>query len=312
MQALKWITAAFLLLVINTAIACPKPECVRIGAWNIEWLGSDKRSQPVDAATINEMAHLIADVWSIDVMSLEEINTELEGEVRGERYSLQPWQQLQAALQKRGYQTKAGSSGYAQHIVLIWRAPAQALQPPQELPVADHYVINDFCRSANLRVPLGGLFRAGQFDFWFTGVHLKANTGPAACTSAVRNEQTRQLANALQILSLRDKDIVVAGDFNASTRHDSLRALSAFGLRSISDKEHRSIDSNRYSYHSENSKKADSGSQLDHILLLPKATQEWQPASTTLFKPDDAKAFAQRYSDHLPLWADFSTRKDDD
>jgi endonuclease/exonuclease/phosphatase family metal-dependent hydrolase len=299
-------------LAIVTANACPSQDCVRVGSWNIAWLGSDKRQQASDDKTIEAMAVLIANELSVDLIALQEINTAMEGNIRGEHYSLAPYRKLHAALTRLGYTVQAGNSGYAQHIVLAWRAPVKALVLPHELAVPAEYTINDFCRSKNLRIPLAGYFRSGEFDFWAVGLHNKANTGPAACVNAVRKQQTEALVKTFPALIKKDRDIVLLGDFNTSAKNDSLSALYGAGFRSLTDKDHRHPASNKNSYHSANSKSDSSGSLIDHIMIRPADTQEWRPASTMIYQPSNSREFAQRFSDHLPLWADFSTRRDDD
>lgn len=303
---------AWLWLYAPLTQACPDATCVRIGSWNIEWLGSDKREQPVDQSTLEAMASLIANDWSIDLITLQEINTALDGEYRGEHYSLKTWHALQQALERRGYQTIAGQSGNAQHIVMAWRRPVVSLIPATDLSVPDRFVINEFCRSAHLRKPLAGLFRAGHFDFWLIGIHLKAGTGNTACNNAVREMQTADIARQLSSLTRRDADILIAGDFNATARHKTLSPLADVGFYPVSDKQTRHPDSGRFSHIGNQDKKPGSGTQLDQIMLLPTSEPEWKARSTRIYKPDNLKQFASRFSDHLPLWTDFSTTQDDD
>jgi predicted extracellular nuclease len=85
------------------------------------------------------------------------------------------------------------------------------------MQVPDSYRIDDYCYSSNLRKPLAGLFRAGQFDFWAIGLHLKSGYGgQSACTNAVRKMQVYYIAKQLDTLKKSDRDIVIIGDFNAS------------------------------------------------------------------------------------------------
>ncbi|MCC7515848.1 MAG: hypothetical protein IT470_00755 [Pseudomonadales bacterium] len=306
------VLCGWLWLISLTAQACPDTDCVRIGSWNIEWLGSDKRDQPVDQPTLNAMAAMIADEWSIDLITLHEINTTLHGEYRGEHYSLDAWKGLQQALERRGYHTATGNSGKAQHIVMAWRNPVVPLILPADMAVPDQFVINEFCRSSNLRKPLAGRFRAGQFDFWLIGIHLKSGVGNTACSSAVRERQSADIAQALPLLTRKDADVLIAGDFNATARHRTLAPLQDAGFYPISDKQHRSTHSSRISHIGNQNKKPGSGTQLDQIMLLPASQPEWQHQSTQIYKPDSLKIFADRFSDHLPIWADFSTDSDDD
>jgi len=291
-------------LLSHLANACPKTQCVRIGTWNLEWLGSEKRNQPADQKTIHAIVDLIANQLSIDIISLEEINSSLDGEVRGENFSLKPWQDLQRELKQHGYQVTAGDSGYAQHVVLAWRTPV-TLKTIDELPVPDHYELNESCHSSHLRKPLAGWFRADQFDFWLVGLHLKARGTDSECTSAVRKAQAQDLYAALAPLIKKDPRVILIGDFNANSHDPSLALVNNF--KTLDDKENRSPASNAYSYHSETSKKENHSGLIDHILVNPASLQAWQEKSTAVYKPKDADVFANTFSDHVPLWADFYT-----
>lgn len=308
MHLSKWILVISLSFFSLPTLSCPKSNCVRIGSWNIAWLGNENRNQASDAATIDAMARMIADEWSIDLISLEEINTDLTSTLYGKKNSLEPWHQLQTALQKRGYQTQAGNSGQAQHIVFAWRKPVTIISRPQDMAIPDSYHVDDYCRSSELRKPLAGLFRADQFDFWGVGLHLKSGYGGnSACANAVRSQQIYYLEKKLRELEKTDRDIVLLGDFNASSKHDSLQALRQHGFIALTDKAHRAENSNKYSQG-----KGKRGSIIDHVMVLPGATREWQDQSTVIFKPENAEAFGSRFSDHVPVWSDFHTNHDDD
>lgn len=291
---------------------CEK-HCVRIGSWNIEWLGSSHRSQASDPAAIEAMAKLLADDLDMDLITLQEVNTQLEGQRQGETFSLVPWQQLQKSLQKRGYQTHTGVSGYAQQVVIAWRHPVAVKRLPTELGVPDQFDLGEFCRSSRLRKPLAGLFKAGQFDFWLVGVHLKSAAGQSNCSAAIRTQQAIDLKEEIR-KKLRpiDTDVIIAGDFNASQTHTSLQALIQDNFHALHHRKLRHHESHSRSYQSENARKANSGSLVDHLFVSSQYTKEWLPFTAFIYKPEDPRAFARQYSDHLPLWVDFSTQQDDD
>jgi len=301
----------FSLLCLTTSFsawACPKQDCIRIGSWNIAWLGSDKRQQSSDPATIQAMANLIADEWSIDLISLQEINTALDGNHRGEHYSTKQWQQLKKSLEAKGYKTQSGDSGNAQRVVLAWRKPVVAQQLVRDMAIPESYFIDDFCRSSNLRKPLAGLFQAEKFDFWVIGLHLKSGYGGnAACANAVRENQVYYIAKQISNLKKSDKDIIIMGDFNASSTHSSLQNFSEYGLSAITDKSSRSESSGTRTQGA-----GKRGAVIDLIMLDLRNTSEWTPRSTVLFKPDNFPVFVSKYSDHMPIWADFVISKDDD
>lgn len=298
--------------------ACPpaadadKRDCVRVGSWNVEWLGSEHRSQPSDDHTIDVMADLIANQWSIDLITLQEINTTLDGQVRGERYTRHSWDTLKLSLEARGYQTFSGSSGYAQQVVMAWRAPVIMVRSPFELGLPEAYDLGEFCRTSHMRKPLAGRFRSGQFDFWFVGLHLKSAAGQTNCSAAIRHQQSEGLIKEIKKLNQTDPDVILAGDFNASQRHDTLEPLLAGGFHALHHPKLRNTHSNRYSYRSEKAKKDSRGSLIDHVMVSSRHTKEWLPYSAMIFQPEDPQSFALTYSDHAPIWVDFSTLTDDD
>lgn len=283
-------------------------HCVRIGTWNIAWLGGEKRDQPSDNATIDKMAEMIAHQWSIDLISLQEINTGIDGQYRGDNFSTRPWQELRSALEKYGYKTATGNSGQGQRIVLAWRKPVMLDMAVAELNVPDSYQVNDWCRSSHLRRPLAGKFHAEQFDFWLIGLHLKSGFGNRGhCTDDVRSLQSYYLAGQLKKLEASDRDVVVVGDFNTSGSNKSLDALLALNLTTTTEKNHRSPDS-----YNRSQGKGKYGKVLDHIMLKKRDTGEWIKQSTVIFKPENPETFTRQFSDHFPVWADFDTRTDDD
>lgn len=305
----KWILFFLVFTPVFPALSCPADNCVRIGSWNIAWLGSEKREQASDVDTIDNMAEMIADEWSMDLVTLEEINTDIDGSVRGERMTTATWKHLRSALEKRGYQTKAGASGQAQHVVFAWRAPVSVLETPRDMNIPDSYGIDEYCRSSGLRRPLAGKFRAGKFDFWAVGLHLKSGYGGnTRCANAVRSQQNYYLAKQVDVLEKSDRDVLLLGDFNASSKHESLGHLRAKGFIALTEKSMRNSASNSRTQGS-----GKRGSLIDHIMILPAATSgEWINRSTMIYKPQDPVQFTRRYSDHMPLWADFHTHTDDD
>lgn len=307
-------SCCFLFMLFNgmqAASACPKSDCVRVGTWNIEWLGSDKRSNPSDDQTIEQMAALIADTLSIDVIILQEINTGFDGKKNGEHYSIKPWKKLESTLSKKGYRTFTGNSGYAQRLVIAWRHPVRAIQHPFEINIPDNYNLYEGCRSAKLRKPLAGYFQMKQFDFWLVGLHLKSSADRSSCSHEIRTAQVDDLLGAIGPLAKTDRDIILAGDFNASSKHQSLSKLLEEGFDVVSEKNYRSKASNSSSYYHRKGKKP-GGTLIDHLMIRSEFTTEWQFGSTTILKPADPDQFANTYSDHLPVWADFSTALDDD
>src|SRR5690606_33862471 len=154
------------------------------------------------------------------------------------------------ALGARGYQTLSGNGGYAQQVVMAWRKPVSAIRLPVELGLPEQYELGEFCRTAHMRKPLAGLFRAGQFDFWLVGLHLKSSAGESRCSAAIRKKQSQGLAKEIQKLHGLDLDVILAGDFNSSQKHDTLAPLLEKNFHALHHHKLRHPQSNRYSYRS--------------------------------------------------------------
>jgi len=291
------------LLLPMAATACPHPDCVRIGSWNIEWLGSSNRQLADDTATTDRMAKLIADNFSIDLLVLEEINTELDGSTRNEQFSLEPWHHLRAALEQRGYQLQAGSSGHAQHIVFAWRKPVVSVAASHELDVPDHFELDNRCHSSQLRKPLTGLFRAGNTEIRLVGVHLKAQGEQALCSTAIRSQQIQIMAQQLGLPDNMPRHLIIAGDFNMTARHPEFQPLTRT-LVMLDDSRYRSAASGNTSHISPDN--LDSHVMIDHILASPDLLGSWIAQSTVAYRPDDIRTYMNSLSDHVPVWTDFS------
>jgi endonuclease/exonuclease/phosphatase family metal-dependent hydrolase len=303
---LRFFTFLFFCLCFSASgWACPQPDCVRIGTWNLEWLGSDHRQLPSDTATVDHMADLIAHQLSIDLIVLEEVNTDLEGRNRDEYFSLQPWQELRKALEQNGYQFSKGSSGYAQHVVLAWRSPVIQVDIARELAIPDHFELNDSCHSSRLRKPLAGRFRAGKMDFWLVGVHLKAQGADQECSMAIRQKQLSLLSHQLSTLKNQDTDILLAGDFNTSSHNPALNLLQ-MDFEILDDRNYRNPASGNTSYLGHGDDSTRPGPVIDHLMGSRSILKSWRPGSTTIYRPASTTIFAETFSDHVPVWTDFS------
>lgn len=307
-RAFLFFICCLLAPLLQASTCSASSHCVRIGTWNIAWLGGEKRDQLADDKTVQTMADMIAKRWSIDLIALQEINTSIDDEYRGDRFTTHPWNTLRSALEKYGYKTATGNSGQGQRIVLAWRKPIMLDAAVSELNVPDSYQVNEWCRSSHLRRPLAGKFHAERFDFWFIALHLKSGFGNRGhCTDDVRGLQSYYLAGQIKTLEKTDEDVLLVGDFNAAGSNKSLSNLLDIGLETTTDKQDRSGDS-----YNRSQGKGKYGKVLDHIMLKKNTTGEWIKQSTVIFKPENPEDFTQRFSDHFPVWADFDTRTDDD
>lgn len=299
--ALLWLVLLYT-PVVQAQARCGS-DCIRIGSWNIQDFGSERRQQDASA---QQLAERIANEWQLDLLALQEINP-TDTRYRGVHYYSEPWRALKTALQQRGYQLAIGSSGHQQRLVFAWRPPVQLEGRVHELAGADRYQPSRDCSAGGLRKPLAGYFKAGKLDFYAVNVHLKSAYGNSACAHQIRLLQSKELVRLTGELRRREPDVVLLGDFNASGNHASLAPLNSNKWRNIVAKADRASRSAQSSQG-----RAAAGNIID-LIWLPEAMQsDWLARSTVIYQPVDESTFRQRYSDHRPVWADFSTQRDAD
>jgi predicted extracellular nuclease len=290
----------------NSALAqnfCHGKPCIQVGTFNIEWFGTSDvtKHQHRSPQTVKKIANLIADTLDLEIVVLEEINSESE-----------EFTMLRDALATRGYKLRRiGASGAEQGVVIAFDADQVTLvsDDVKEMDVRSDVDLGGGCKSSNLRLPLYGKFKSGNFDFVLVGVHLKSQLGvntasnPAKCADDIRRAQTQDILAALpSILSdLNDDDVIIAGDFNAPLTDPSLGPLfGPGGFVSLTTTARRASGSGTISY-----LKAPHREIIDHVLIRLANTTEWSSRSTFIFKPVNLNNHLKNFSDHAPVWSSF-------
>jgi endonuclease/exonuclease/phosphatase family metal-dependent hydrolase len=238
----------------NTLAApTPSPEIeapqIRIGAWNIEWLGfPDRRGRPGkdNPQTPEDLADYIQSS-GVDVLALSEIDIDsethplrsqhLDQVVRAlqDRHQ-QPWEYV--LFDKTNYPDEADEyMRRGQHVGMAWRTDrATIVGTPWEIPVGSHpeFGIKFFERRANA-VKLS--FGQEKTDVVFIPVHLKSNRRDAdnqdpSYTMRQREEELKAFAKFLPELrdQFKDEDIVLLGDTNILDGQDTGKVLTERGF----------------------------------------------------------------------------------
>jgi len=155
-------------------------------------------------------------------------------------------------------------------------------------------------------------FKAGKFDFILLSAHIRwgdAETKTASQIKEERREALGELANWIEqrrnSLHVKDKDIIVLGDFNIRKINDFLyKAITKHGLKTHKDilRDHGTSlkKDKRYDqifYYEENAHHVEAGGAVDfyknnYLSLYPKSKY---PKMTKT-------KFTFQISDHLPLW----------
>lgn len=299
--------------VNSLAQTCNDRDCINIGTFNIEWLGTPMRSNNKVLRTrsdIRAIVDIISQEADLDIVVLQEINATDNPSFRF----------LEQQLQAEGYNLFVGSSGRQQQQALAWRSQhIRVLSPPIELDVKNNFSFksgNTPCRSFNLRKPLAAHFQAGQFNFWLVGVHLKSPRYKPECSRFIQTQQLNELIKQLQspAFSTPSEDIIILGDFNLNLDSPTLNSFQQqYPPLLKTQKRHK--ESASYSF-----LKGRGGISPDHIFAHNNTLADWVPLSSHILKATQTHCQSQhqnhcrRYSDylsqisdHAPVWASFYT-----
>lgn len=293
---------------VSPAQDCGSAPCIQIGTFNIEWLGTtdETRHRHRTREEVRNIGALIAVRLDLEIVVLEEINSVSE-----------EYRWLQEYLGEQGYRLKAGEVGGEQRVVIAYDDDEVDLLPTlggdgiRELPVQASFNYPDGCKS-EARRPLAGHFQAGQFKFLLIGVHLKSQRD-GECGDRIRTVQTTELFAAVEQLRSEssERDVIIAGDFNATLSNVTLAPLiAAPGFRALTASGRRASGSASISY-----LKAPYQELIDHLVVDISATREWVPSSTTIYRPPSTPlaraSYLRTISDHAPVWASFTTSSDE-
>ena len=267
---------------------------VRIGAWNLEHLGSRTEPQRTNA-DLNALASKIREL-GVSVLAVSEVNG---------------WRALRDLAQRIGpsWDGVLGRSGYI------------GGKPPKQLGVGFLWDTNRLelvsatdwkslpRRRDGLhifhRVPVSACFRAvdGGPDFRLVAVHLKAGFEPSDRTKRlIELAEIKRRLEELKQTPGEDTDIAVVGDFNhghSSPEHSTL-SKSGFATYLSPPQPTSSI------IHFDE--------QIDHIVPLAGFEEIRQntfriPGQDT---PHDKTAWRAAYSDHYHIAVELSPTPDDD
>ncbi len=291
---------------------CGGRPCLQVGSFNAFWLGAKRRwEMPLRTAEeVRRVAAWLADDLDLEVIVMQEVNTSVHGLEEGELlFTPDRYGWLRQALAERGYRLMAGETGRAQRVVIAYDSDeVELLSPARELEVKSFFDFGEECQSAG-RKPLAARFRAGSFDFWVVGVHLKSRR-QGACSDRIRSQQVEQTAAAIERLTAGsgEGDVILIGDFNALADDPTTAALRAGGFQELTRARHRARGSGGISYLVGQYK-----SLIDHVMIRRLTEAEWVARSTVIYDPGrDLEDYVAVFSDHAPVWASFTTDRDDD
>jgi hypothetical protein len=330
MQLLRW---ALLCLSLPASLAsaqspgptppAPKPAAgsLRIGAWNIEHLGTRKPPQkPADLVD-----YLVTS--GVDVLALEEIHD--DDQKVNEDPPKDPFRNaiLDASLPLLKDKTKAdweytltepsAANKRVQMTGVLWRKDRVTMSGRFRLGVKGGIYNNNPKLTLWTRHPEAFLFHAGQpadkkTDFVLIPLHMKSNSDGEA-GKEMREIEARQLIDALPGLAKQwknEKDIVLLGDANIMAGEKQVQTVWK-DWRDLN-----AADVNTYF----DPKGSYPPAPFDRV-FVPAPQKEFGTSSQGLHgrpgpggKPDPVwiKGHHATRSDHLLVWADLKVSPDDD
>lgn len=290
--------------------ACSDGRCIQVGSYNIEFMGGVR--DPLDGAPrgprtddqIQRLADRVSKDLDLEVIAFQEINTHSD-----------EWKEFKKLLEPQGYKFFEGAtSDRNQFVVLAWDADEVTLLDDSagELDVPNRFDFGDGCLEQGLRKPVAARFRAGAFDFWIVGVHLKSRRGEATCSDRVRAQQCRDLVKAADelIRTTGERDVLLVGDFNNRPGHATLAALAEAGF--VTQMQFLMPESAKGSF-VKTMERHETVDLIDQVMLRPGDVREAMPKSACIMRlpsRDEATAYIMEQSDHAPAWSSFRTDAD--
>lgn len=222
----------------------PQAEAkVRIGAWNIEWLGYPDRRKGPEQSPEHIGAYLLE--HKVDVVSIEEVSA-------GEGTEAEPRNKILTETmawlkQKTGQEWRyllfpklpGGEADFVKHqwTGVLWNTSrVKLVGDPFKIPVRRSEANKEIWS----RWPHAVKFSTGEgkTDFVLIPIHMKSNRGGEGVTSEQRSEEAKALVRAFATVQnqFTDDDIIPLGDFNLkSTKEKAHARFVGAGLRDLNE-----------------------------------------------------------------------------
>jgi len=283
---------ALLTAIHSEGYAVPQrtDDNVIVASYNIKWLGQ----------TPHDLTKLAQVIQNFDICGIIEVKDE---DTIGLLVD-----QLNATTQMRwdyafGMRTKRIKGTYYEAFAVVWRTDRASLGRGIVSNISDP---NGVYRNDPYLVS----FYRGNFDFTLLLVHTRWDSDE----EGTREGEVAELANQLSFLRgfLKEKDIIVAGDFNYSGTAGPVTRFAQNAACTQIDPNVPTTFKGDYSGYNES---------YDHIFISSADTKEFANESgvldsTALVFGDTGrqsmKSSKEQLSDHLPVWAAFATSLPDD
>ncbi len=287
----------------------PAEKTVRLGTWNIEWLGNaEKRKKP--AQKPEDIAkYLLAS--KVDLLSLNEITHDVEGETPASKTLTETLKLMTKETGKEWQHVlfPSATPGHKDQLCgVAWNADAVKLvEKPYRIPIRRGPAAgDDFFH----RHPYAVKFSFGEkkTDVVLIPLHLKSNSrGGITKMSKVRAAEAGALVRALADVQnhFSDDDIIILGDLNCLVREEpALVRFKAAGFRDLNYADELTWIKERIY----------DPAPFDRI-LVPEDQPEFKDCRFTVFREhafNSEREYRQQLSDHYLVYTDIKVMDDDD
>ncbi|MFH1860179.1 MAG: endonuclease/exonuclease/phosphatase family protein [bacterium] len=297
MQLKSILASVFLYLILVLPCDAARDTHIEIATFNIEHLTTKGKD-------IKQIARVIKDL-GLDVVGIEEIE------------EIGALEKLVSYLD--GFKYKITSGNAPIRVGVIYNSSTIDVTQTSEITSLTLNNTNMFRPGLRIRAKV----KPDGFDFTMAVVHLKSKSGGESQTDTYRQQQIKCLSDWMDTelrANHKERDIIIVGDFNESIERAPFASLSRRKDVKILTGD---LPPGNISYIGKEGNRRNQ-SLIDHIILYKGkggALEEYKPGSISLLKdysrkypdydipvqPDGITAI----SDHLPVYAVFSTKDND-
>ncbi len=264
---------------------------VIVASYNIKWFGQ----------TIHDYEKLAKVIQHFDVCGILEIKVENDLPELVEKLKNLTGEEWGFAF---GMRTHRPGGTYYEAYGVVWRK--------DRVELGNGLVSNLWDREEAYRNdPYLVSFQSGNFDFLLFLIHTRWSPDD----EGNRETEVRMIVEKINFIKniTDERDIIIAGDFNYSGNHNVMEYLA-------DEAELRQIDPNQNSTFK--SDFTDYANSYDHIFISEADTQEFLESQSAVLdvtrviygsnSEENMEKSKSELSDHLPVWAVFSTVIQDD
>lgn len=298
----------FACLFTPATILADTPSTVRIGSWNMHWLGrSDRRGNTEQSP--EDIAKYI-DASKVAILAINEVSFNDGTEALPQNKSLKRAMALLKAKTGDDWEHRLFLRDDPRDVDLLcgvaWNtSKVKLIEKPMRIGIRRSKRWQDIWN----RHPYAVKFSTGEgkTDVVVIPVHMKSNFGGVFKTSKQRTQEARTLIRALgQVQNqFSDDDVIILGDFN--TRYGSEECLYRYAVTGFKDLNGADqmtwIKDNRYS-----------AAPFDRI-LVSREQPEVKDCKQVVFKEHHLgteEKYRKVLSDHYLVYTDVAVQEDDD